>query len=145
MTADEGVVIAVPGQDITLSFNRQDTHINDYLLEPSWTFQGNDIDATQPRYAVSSDGLSLTITNVALTDYGIYSFQYNGLNLQAHNEFCEQMTLSLLRDYPVFSTGYIILTSSGGYILYKILVVCDYNYKSLLQMHCLMLKTVTIY
>ena len=114
LTSEQNVVIAAVGDDVTLNFNRRKTHINDYLHDPTWTFNGEAIETNQSRYIVSDDGLSLGISGVVADDYGIYSLQYNGLNLHAHNEFCEQTTLSFLRDYPILSPGYIIVSFSEG-------------------------------
>ncbi len=97
----------------TLSFNRRTTHINDYLRELTWSLDGNELDTSPPRFTVSNDGLTLSIDPVTNPDLGLYSVQYNGLDIQTHNEFCEGLTMSFLRDYPILSPGYIILTIDG--------------------------------
>lgn len=110
--AQEIVYITGTG-DAVISFKKQDTAIDGYLRELTWMYEREELNTSQARYSISDDWLTLTITNPQIYDIGLYSIQYKGLTIPQQNDFCEDTTMSILRDYPILSPAYTLLTVPG--------------------------------
>lgn len=104
------VISASIGGSVTLSVTQTSTEGLDYLRNLQWYFDGTPIQNTLiASYSVSTDGLSLTINNLNELYSGEYYLQYDGLHLYQYKSTCEQHTLEMLREYPLFAPAVIKL------------------------------------
>jgi deleted-in-malignant-brain-tumors protein 1 len=92
------------GNSVTLSVTQTSTDKVKYLRKLQWYFDGIPIqDSIISSYTTSSDNLSLTINNFNMLYSGEYYLQYDGLYLYQYSSQCEQTTLEVLREYPLFA------------------------------------------
>ena len=98
---------------VTLTFQQAETHINKYLRDLNWYFEGEYIYIDNYHYVASDDGLSLTIVNVTWDDFGEYSIQYDGLFLHTYEPVCEGHTLQILRRHPILAPATLWLYLEG--------------------------------
>lgn len=74
-----------------------------YFRNLQWYFSGKPVQSALSDYSISSDGLSLTLSNLAELRSGYYTLQYDGLYLYQYDLLCEQETLNFIREYPLLS------------------------------------------
>ena len=92
------------GSSVTLTVEQTSTEGLNYLRNLQWYFDGIPIQNTLiPTYSISTDGLSLTISNLQELYSGEYHLQYDGLRLYQYSPNCEQHTIEFLREYPLFA------------------------------------------
>ena len=85
-----------------LQVNTSNHYIVDLLLELTWYHNGSKITPrNDPRFILSSNNMTLTITNFSLSYAGIYKAQFDQLLVSPYNEDCKDEVLSLMRHYPI--------------------------------------------
>ena len=93
---------ALQGERIMLQVNTSNHDIVDLLLELTWYHNGSKIaPRNDPRFILSSNNMTLTITNFTSSYAGMYKAQFDQLLVSPFNEDCKDEVLSHMRHYPI--------------------------------------------
>ena len=92
-------------ETITLQIHNTSNHdVVNQLMELTWYHnESKIIPSNDPRLSLSSNNMTLTITNFTSSLSGVYKAQFDQLSVPSsdENNLCEAEVLSLTRNYPI--------------------------------------------
>ena len=103
MSANSSISIqALQEQRVTLQVNISDHSVVNQLLELTWYHNGSKlVPRNDPRLLLSSNNMTLTITNFTSSYSGLYKAQFDQLLVSPFDENCKNEVLYLMRHHPI--------------------------------------------